>query len=367
METYAAHSDPQLTPMDDRDTNFFPHLQPYSHPTTGVLSKLPASWVPYAQLMRIDKPGGLYAFYFPYLIGLSYAASVGPRLIDPRKLIGLAVGLLPFSVVLRGVACTWNDTVDQDFDRRVERCRHRPVARRAVSTSQALLFTAAQLIACYIILSAYDLPPACVTHSAISIAMFFVYALMKRVTYYPQVVLGFPFAWAIPFCVAALGMEPFGFPAFTSATATTATSATGISAGNNVDLGPLTLMLFFANVSWTITYDTIYAHQDVADDEKAGVKGMAMRFRHSTKLLAGVLTVAQCGLLAACGLWLEFGPLYFLCTVVGVAAGMAYFIYDVDLSRPESCGAWFHDQFWIVGPCFMMGFAGEYLMRLLGQ
>ncbi|KAI1073843.1 putative 4-hydroxybenzoate polyprenyl transferase [Whalleya microplaca] len=329
----------QPVPGQDKEINFFPHLPQYSNPTTGLLSKLPSSCIPYAQLMRIDRPGGFYAFYFPYLIGIMYTACITSTTPEPLELLRLAAILLPFNVLLRGAACTWNDNVDQSFDRRVERCRHRPIARGAVSTTQAHLFTLAQLAIGYPILTLF--PEPCTLHMLIAVVLFFIYALMKRITYYPQVILGFPFAWAIFFCVAALGMEPFG---------------------NHV---MATLALFGANVLWTVTYDTIYAHQDVADDEKAGVKGMALRFRNSTKLLASFLSVCQVVLLAMCGRWAEFGTVYFVGTVGGVAVTMAYYIYDVDLKRPESCGAWFHDQFWIVGAGFMAGLTGEYVMRLM--
>lgn len=328
-----------LAPPQDKDINFFPQLPKYSDPKTGVLSKLPSSWVPYAQLMRIDRPAGLYAFYFPYLIGVMYAACIAPTAPDPITLATLAAVLLPFNILLRGAACSWNDTLDQRFDRRVERCRHRPVARGAVSTTEAHLFTAAQLAAGYPLLALF--PGDTLPHMVVTVILFFIYAGMKRVTYYPQVVLGFPFAWAIFFCVAVLDMNPF--------------------AGSVI--AP-TLALFVANILWTITYDTIYAHQDIADDEKAGVKGMAVRLNESTKLVASILSVGQVGLLALSGKWAGFGPMYFVGTVGGVAAAMAYYIYDVDLKRPESCGAWFHDQFWIVGGAFMAGLTGEYAMRL---
>ncbi|KAI1496435.1 putative 4-hydroxybenzoate polyprenyl transferase [Biscogniauxia marginata] len=324
----------------DKDVSFFPHLPPYSDPKTGLLSHLPSPWIPYAQLMRVDRPGGLYAFYFPYVIGTAYAACISPVTPEPRTLLRLAVILLPFNVLLRGASCSWNDNVDQDFDRRVERCRHRPVARGAVSTAQAHVFTLAQLALGYPILVAF-FPARCTPHVLVAVVLFFVYALMKRVTYYPQVVLGFPFAWAVFFSVAALGMDPFG------------------------EHVPSTLALFAANVLWTITYDTIYAHQDVAYDKAAGVKSMALRFKNSTKLLASILSVGQVALLWLCGLWADFGMVYFIGTVGGVAAAMAYYIYDVDLERPESCGAWFHDQFWLVGAGFMAGLTGEYVMKLM--
>ncbi|KAI8945647.1 UbiA-domain-containing protein [Xylaria longipes] len=341
-------------------TNHFPHLPEYSDPTTGVLSKLPRSWVPYAQLMRIDRPGGLYAFYFPYLIGLMYSACIASPAPEPLTLLSFAAILLPFNIVLRGAACTWNDTVDQDFDRRVVRCRHRPVARGAVSTSAAHLFTGLQLALLYPA-TMLCFPAACMSHFLITVLLFGVYALMKRVTYYPQVVLGVPFAWAVFFCVVALDMElmPFTLPLLDGYL----DRGQGDNQAKTKEMGKATLALFGANILWTITYDTIYAHQDVADDAKAGVKGMALKFRYSTKLLAGVLSAGQLGLLVSCGLWAGFGTLYFLGTVGGVGLALAYYIYDVDLASPESCGKWFHDQFWIVGAPFISGLIGEYLTR----
>src|SRR3569833_683345 len=332
---------PALASRQDNTFNYFPDLPPYSDPTSGILSLLPSGWIPYAQLMRIDRPAGLYAFYFPHLIGIAYASCVASAPPTPSAGLSLAALLLPCNIILRGIACTWNDTVDQEFDRQVQRCRHRPVARGAVSTRQAHLFTLFQLAAGYPLLSLF--PARCTPHALIALALFIIYALMKRITYYPQVVLGFPFAWAIFFCLAALGMDPIG--------------------GH---LAP-TLALFGANVMWTITFYTIYAHQDVADDEKAGVKGMALRFRNSTKLLATVLSVVQVLLLAMCGQWAGFHTVFFVGTVGGTAAAMACYIYSVDLRRPESCGMWFYRQFWVVGAGFMAGLIGEYAGRLQSE
>lgn len=196
-----------------------------------------------------------------------------------------------------------------------------------------------QLVISYPITKVF--PSACLPHVLINVILFGVYALMKRVTYYPQVVLGFPFAWAIFFCVAALGMQPL-----------------------ERHIVIPTLALFFANIFWTITYDTIYAHQDVADNEKAGVKGMALRFKNSTKLLVSNLSVAQVGLLVLCGQQAGFSSVYFIGTVGGVAAALAYYVYDVDLERPESCGAWFCHQFKIVGAGSLAGFTAEYVLKL---
>ncbi|KAJ5459519.1 UbiA prenyltransferase family-domain-containing protein [Penicillium daleae] len=125
------------TKLPESRFKYFPHLPPYTDPTTGILSMLPSSWVHYAQLMRLELPGGFYAFYFLYIIGILYAACIAPQTPSPTKLLSLAAIMMPFNILLRGVACSWNDNVDQEFDRQVVRCRHRPVARGAVTTIQA--------------------------------------------------------------------------------------------------------------------------------------------------------------------------------------------------------------------------------------
>ena len=166
------------------------------------------------------------------------------------------------SVILRGAARAWTDNIEQDFDRKVTRCQNRPIARRAVSTIQAHLFTAALTITCLPLFAL--LSPNCVYHAFHISILFVLYPFAKRVTYCPQVVLGFRFAWAILMRCAALSIDPF----------------------DSQSLIPTT-SLFTANVLRTIIYDTTYAHHDTRDDIKAGVKSMAVRFADSTKTLIG--------------------------------------------------------------------------------
>lgn len=87
--------------------------------------------------MRIKKPGGLYAFYFPYLIGLSYAACIAQPIISPALLLSTSEKLLVWNVFLRGAACTVNDNFNREYDR-VARCRLRPIARGAVTPTQLI-------------------------------------------------------------------------------------------------------------------------------------------------------------------------------------------------------------------------------------
>ena len=160
--------------------------------------------------MRLGKPAGLYAFYVPYIIGISYAACIADEAPPLEHMVFLSGLFLVGSVILRGAACAWNDNMDQDFDRKVTRCRHRPIARGAVSTTQGHIFTAA-LTSTALPLFAL-LPSQCLYHTVPIPLLFALYPFAKRVTYYPQVVLGFPFAWAIFMSCAALNVDPFAAP-----------------------------------------------------------------------------------------------------------------------------------------------------------
>lgn len=238
-----------------------------------------------------------------------------------------------------GAACAWNDNVDQDFDRQVARTRLRPIARGAVSTTQGHKFTVALLVAQIPFFMV--LPADCAYHAIPINILFGAYALMKRITYYPQFVLGFPFAWAILMSCAALGVKPI----------------------SNDRIIP-TMSLFTANILWTMIYDTVYAHQDIRDDIKAGVKSMAIRFADSTKQLAAILAIIQVTLLFVAGRQTGLSPIYFIGTCGGTAVALGSMIVEVDLKEPSSCAWFFHRGFWYVGGSIVMGFAAEYTARL---
>ena len=338
-----AEASPKLMAEKQQPTQPIPSNQSpsYKPPQRGLLSFLPASWVPYAELMRLDRPAGFYAFYVPYLIGLGYAVCLTDVARSPSEIVHLSGLFFLFCIILRGAACTWNDNVDQGFDRKVARTRLRPIARGAVSTTQAHIFTVALLMAQ--VPFAVILPSACTTQMiAINVA-FVAYALMKRITYYPQVVLGFPFAAAIIMCCSALEISPI-----------------------KDDLLIPTTSLFAANVVWTMIYDTIYAHQDIRDDAKAGVKSMAIRFGDNTKLFATILVTFQIGLLVLTGQQAGFSASYFVCTcgLTGVILGIM--LMEVDLKEPSSCAWFFRSSFWYVGGSMILGFTAEYLERIYG-
>ncbi|KAJ4415337.1 hypothetical protein N0V82_007387 [Gnomoniopsis sp. IMI 355080] len=326
------------TVLKTRVNTIRPSLPPPA-PSGYLAALLPASLLPYAQVMRLDRPAGLYAFYAPYLMGLALSACLTDDLISPTQLGRDATTYLVWCVILRGYTCTWNDNVDQEFDRKVARCRNRPIARGAISTSQAHLFTMAQMAVGLVFAAvAFPSPRTCMIVVACMTGLYALYPFGKRFTNYPQLILGFPFSGGIILPCYAHGVDPFV----------------------TRELAIATLALCLANIFWTMISDTIYAHQDLKDDLKAGVKSMSVRFRHSTKPLCALLGVGQVLLLVFVGILLDLSSVYYTIACFGTALSLFSMVSLVNLQSPISCAWWFHTDFCLVGGSISAGILAEY-------
>lgn len=319
-----------------------PQDKGYTPPTTGLLSLLPSSWVPFAELMRLDRPQGYYAFYWHYLIGLSFAACDVSDSCTPFELLVLAAYLGLWVVVLRGSVCTVNDICDQDFDRQVARTRFRPLARRAVSTTQATVFTIAQLFV--LSLLTLPLPTSSYIFAAATTLALSVYPLGKRITHFPQVILGLAFAIPIFMCCAILDRS----------------TDTGDHSSRSVSA------LYWVSTIWTVISDTIYAHQDMDDDAKAGVKSLAVLLGQQTKLWLSVLAIIQVALLVFIGAECDFSFLYYALCCGGAALSLGVMLIKVDLRNPASCAWWFGPGARFMGCSLVGGFLAEYTYRRTG-
>jgi 4-hydroxybenzoate polyprenyltransferase len=233
---------------------------------------LPAAALPYARLARLDRPTGWWLLLLPCWWSAALAAHGHP---DPGLFALFWVG----AVAMRGAGCTLNDVFDRKFDAQVERTRSRPLPSGQVGVARALAFIAVQMAIGAVVLFSLNRPSI-----RLGLAILVVvgtYPLMKRVTFWPQFFLGLAFNWG-----ALVGW----------------TAVTG-------RIEPAALALYAAGIAWTIGYDTIYAHQDKADDIDAGVKSTALRFGAASKPWIGgfyALAVALVGLalgLAGSGLW----------------------------------------------------------------
>lgn len=316
-----------------------PIITPYVPPTTGLLSKLPSSWVPYAELIRLDKPAGTYYLFFPCLFSTLLAAPLTAPMVSPLTVVGTSLLFFSGALIMRGAGCTINDLWDRNLDPNVTRTRLRPIARGAVSPFKALVFTGGQLFAGLAVLLQF--PYQCFFYATPSLLFVASYPLAKRVTHYPQFVLGLTFSWG-----AIMGFPALGIDLLSNSAAMTATG-----------------FLYASNVAWTVLYDMIYAHMDIKDDAKAGIKSIALRHDAQTKQILTGLAITQVGLLTAAGVAVGAGPVFFVGGCGGAAVTLAVMIKKVNLKSVKNCWWWFVNGCLITGGTISAGIGGDYLIR----
>jgi 4-hydroxybenzoate polyprenyltransferase len=314
-------------------------LDKYEPPKTGLLSVLPASWVPYAELVRLDKPTGTYYLYFPCLFSTLLAAPLAVPMASPLSVLGTSLLFFSGALIMRGAGCTINDLWDRNLDPHVTRTRLRPIARGAITPFKALAFTGVQLFTGLGILLQF--PYQCLFYGIPSLLLVATYPLAKRVTYYPQFVLGLTFSWG----------AIMGFPAL------------GIDLLQNSAALAAATFLYTSNIAWTVLYDMIYAHMDIKDDSKAGIKSIALKHDQQTKQILSGLAVTQIGLLAVAGMAVGAGPVFFVGSCGGAAVTLAVMIKKVNLKSVKDCWWWFVNGCWMTGGVISVGLGAEYLMQ----
>lgn len=249
------------------------------------------------------------------------------------------------SIFLRGAACSWNDTIDYPLDRLVARCRHRPIARGAISIKKANAFTAFQSLIGILFL--YLLPNAFLSalYAFPLVVMIAYYPFAKRFTNYPQIVLGFTLALGHLVGAAAMGFDLLDV---------VKREEYGIVGGMGC--------FYLANVLSAVVVDAVYAHQDVKDDIKAGVKSIAVAWQDRTKPLLWVLSAFQVLLLALAGWFWGLGSGYVFVTVLGTAVHLGAMVWRVRLELPENCWWWFKYSIWFTGLTVGGGLFLEFLI-----
>jgi 4-hydroxybenzoate polyprenyltransferase len=266
----------------------------------GWVAHLPTAWQPYALLMRLDRPIGIWLLLLPGLWAFALAA--------PSWGTGLWLTLL-FALgatVMRGAGCVVNDIWDRDLDRRVTRTAGRPLASGAVSTRQAVVFLGLLLLLGLLVL--LQLNWLSVMLGVVSLVPVALYPAAKRVTDWPQAVLGLTFSWAAPEGYAA---------------------ATGRLDGPG-------LALYAAAFLWILAYDTIYAHQDREDDVLVGIRSTARRFGERTRPFLALCYGGAVALLALAGVLGGMGP-WFWPALLLPAAMLARQVVRLDIHNPALC------------------------------
>lgn len=209
------------------------------------------SWSrPYLRLARFDRPIGSWLLLMPCWWSAALAAGIAH---DVSQLALVVALFFVGAFVMRGAGCTWNDITDRDLDAKVERTLSRPIPAGQVSVSQALVFLVLQALIGLAVLLQFN--RFAIMTGIASLVIVAVYPFMKRITWWPQVVLGLAFSW-------------------------------GALMGFAVTLGRIDLTavaLYAGSICWVIGYDTIYAHQDAEDDALIGIKSTARLFGARTR------------------------------------------------------------------------------------
>ncbi len=279
-------------------------------PRGGWVDRLvPRALRPYARLARLDRPIGTWLLLFPcwWSIALASPDPLSPASLWLFALFGIG------ALVMRGAGCTYNDICDKDFDARVERTRDRPLPSGEVSVAAAAVFLAAQLALGLAIL--LSLNGFAILVGLASLVLVFTYPLMKRVTFWPQFVLGLTFNWG-----ALLGW-----------------------AAVRGDFGWAPVLLYVGGIFWTLGYDTIYAHQDRRDDVGAGVKSSARALGLGSKPWLMTFYIAAVCLFAAAGQQAGMAWPFFAGLAIG-AAQLVWQVADVDIDSPKDCLAKFRSN-----------------------
>ncbi|KAL7942271.1 prenyltransferase [Trichoderma barbatum] len=317
------------------------HLAKYVPAQTGILSVVPKAWVPYGELVRIDKPAGTYYLFFPCLFSTLLAAPMADPIAPFTSVAATAALFFSGALIMRGAGCTINDLWDRNLDPHVRRTRLRPIARGAITPFQGVVFTGFQLLAGLAVLVQFPLP--CLAYGIPSLALVLTYPLAKRVTYYPQCVLGLAFSWGAIMGFPALGIDLLS------------NSAALISAS----------CLYASNIAWVVLYDMIYAHMDIKDDANAGIKSIALKHEHQTKQVLTGLAIAQVALLGSAGMAAGAGPIFFLGGCGGALVTLGIMIKRVNLKSVKNCWWWFVNGCWITGGVISIGMAADYASRSL--
>ena len=248
-----------------------------SVPARSFIDVLPAMMRPYARLARLDKPAGFMLLLYPAWWAQVLATPNGAWP-DVTLFVLFYVG----AVVMRAAGCAINDVFDYKLDAQVERTRLRPIASGEIKPWQGVVFA---IICCIIGLCiVLQMNSLCFWLALAALPLIALYPLMKRITWWPQVFLGIIFNWGAMMGFAAIqGTLPIA-----------------------------AFILYAACFFWTLAYDTIYAFQDIRDDEMAGIKSTARRLGQHAKPMIILWAVLTIGLLVAAGFMCGMGIVFYV-------------------------------------------------------
>ena len=257
----------------------------------------------FIQLTRLNKPIGFLLLFWPCVWGLTLAYYFsGETNLYLKHILLFFLG----SVLMRSAGCIFNDIVDRDLDKKVQRTRERPIASGKVSVSEAFIYIVFLCLVAFLILLQFNWLTIVLGISSMALA--FAYPFMKRITHWPQLFLGLTFNWGI-------------IMGWTSIT-------------NSISTEPV--ILYLAAIFWTLGYDTIYGLQDIHDDEIIGVKSTSIKFKNNVKIFVGTCYSMCVFLILIMFFTMEINK-YLLLLIIPFIVSFVYQVKIFKVFNSESC------------------------------
>ena len=257
----------------------------------------------FIQLTRLNKPIGFMLLFWPCLWGLTLAHYYNQGITLYLKYIIL---FFLGSILMRSAGCIFNDIVDKEFDKKVERTKTRPIPSGKISILNAFIYVI--LLCSFALFILLQFNSLTIILGMSSMILAFAYPFMKRITYWPQLFLGLTFNWGII----------MGWASIT----------------NDISIEPI--ILYLSAIFWTLGYDTIYGLQDMHDDEIIGIKSTAIKFKNNVKVFVGTCYSLCVLLILLLGLFMEVDR-YLLLLSLFFILSLIYQIKNFKINDPESC------------------------------
>ena len=262
------------------------------------------------QLTRLDKPIGILLLFWPCTWGLTLGYYFNNETTLYLKYI---IFFFLGSVLMRSAGCIFNDIVDRNLDKKIQRTKERPIASGKISVSEAFIYIVFLCLVALLILLQFNWLTIMLGMASMTLA--FAYPFMKRITYWPQLFLGLTFNWGI-------------IMGWTSMT-------------NSISVEPL--VLYLSAIFWTLGYDTIYGLQDIRDDEIIGIKSTSIKFKNNVKAFVGSCYCLCVLFILIMFLMMELSKYLLLLTIPFIIS----FVYQIKMFNkddPKSCLAAFRNN-----------------------
>ena len=257
----------------------------------------------FINLTRLNKPIGFMLLFWPCSWGLAYAYNFNQ---DLNTFLYYLLLFFLGSILMRSAGCIFNDIIDKDLDKEVQRTKQRPIAAGKISIKKSFFYIISLCALAFLILIQFNFLTIILGLGSMLLA--FSYPFMKRITYWPQLFLGLTFNWGVIMAWTAIN--------------------------NNISYE--IIALYVSAIFWTLGYDTIYGVQDMEDDEIIGVKSTSIKFKENIKLFVGssyFFTLIILGYLFK----YEFGVNILTFLFILFATSLLFQLMQFEKTKPEKC------------------------------